>query len=154
MSHFNIFQLSKKPIERENYITENNILEDELVQERSDYPDGEENDTAGAFRLLANEMKAIADVDEKARTITFKCRSAVRREYNRHLRACFRKHMDDLKKGECSYWLFHRSIEDVCFIRCLFHIGWCHTPSSIVEDYLNGNLPRTLHVGAILKAHC
>ena len=45
-------------------------------------------------------------------------------------------------------------ITEPCGIDDLFHLGHCKKASTFLAEYLTGYWPRTMHIGAILDAHC
>ena len=152
MGHFKIIQVSNVAIDEESYISDSDIFEDEVFNMNADYGGEPVNDYDKAMSDIKDELKDIATVDTLKRTITFKNKSSVRKVYAEHIRKQNKWLREELDRAVCRHYAFRRAVDEVCYCRDLFHHGYCQTSSSLVEDYLNGHLGRTLHIGAILDA--
>ena len=160
MSSFHIVQISEKPINRNGYITPadfSDLLDqDPLVAARADYfyEPGETETGGEALEAVRRELAPLGEVDLKRRTLTFRDKSVLVREYGRFMAGKWESHLKSLSGGTCRWWDLHRDIEDVFGIDCLFHLSYAKTSAYVLSDYVNGYLPQTVHIGEILTAHC
>ena len=155
MGHFNIIQISSKPVPQEGRINEMNIYEDGLFLDRSDWGGDPVADDESAMESIARALSPIAETDVKARTITFRPKEEVARKYAEYVQKETERHLETIRTtGSPDWWAFHRKIENVFGISDLFWNDSCQCTGRMLEDYLDGWLPQTVHVGAILSAHC
>lgn len=154
MSHFNIIEISTEDVPASETARELPIWEDHLFLSRSDWGGQPVDNYPLVLKCIKNMMRKVATVNLRKRTIRFRSKSAVMKAYKRHLDAALREHKKRLKDGYCSNWKLRRMVEDACGIDDLFYNGYCMTGGGLIEDYLNGVLPQTLHIGSIIDAHC
>ena len=151
--HFNIVEISTTHVPARQTRRELAVYEDTLLLSRSDWFGLPVDDYPGALENIQHAIRPIASVNLKRRTLRFHSKKAVARTYARHLNEAHRKHNADLRKGVCRHWELRRCVDDICGIDDLFYNGYCQTAGGLVEDYLNGHLPRILHIGTIIDAH-
>ena len=154
MGSFNIIEISTSHVHARQTNRELPIWEDPLFLQRSDYGGEPEENYDISLQCIKQMMRKVATVNLRKRTIRFRSKNAVMKSYKSHINKAWNEQKDNLKKGICSHWKLQRDIENTCGIDNLFWKGYCITGSGLIEDYLNGHLPQTLHIGTIIHAHC
>ena len=156
MGRFYIIQLSPEPVADEFRVKGSHLYDDPAFEARADYGGDPVHDEEEVLGEIAGELKDVATVSVKDRTVTFTDPDTLRELYARDIKNAFDEHMRKLREEKkCDWWRFHRRIEDVFGISDLFFTnGYCQKAGELVEDLINGNIPATLHIGAILWAHC
>ena len=155
MSHFNIYQLTTRQVDKSHWVKPERLVDDVLVGMRSDYIDGPAKDRGNELRILRRELEPFAAVDVSKGTITFKSKAIVTRTLSNLVWDMTREFLTDLEfAGKPSLRSFRKGAENLVDTDALFHMDYAMTLSQVVEDYLCGYLPRTLHVGSIVTAHC
>ena len=153
MSHFRVIEISLSHVPVSRTREELNIYEDHLFLSRSDWGGEPVDDYGYALERIKDELRKVATVNRRKRTIRFRSRNAVKNAYLKSLNTTFRKHKARLKEGVCRHYELRHAIDDICGIGDLFHTGYCQTGGQLIEDYLNGYLPQTVHIGTIIDAH-
>lgn len=160
-----IIQLSEQRLSKPEHITIFDLTEDQCLKAHSDYA-GSEYQYDDVIDEIATELRPVAFINKTRHTLTFKKQTSVERKYLRNLLQVYR----DTKKGLFpsipligtaspgyhSHHAVNAGVETVGVSDYLFSYGpdnACHTLSELLFDYLNGNLPRTLRIGAILDYH-
>lgn len=158
MSHIYIIQLATEPIDKETEgMTYCDYTEDPLFIERTDYggdPVSEED--PDILDAIARELEGVATLDKENLTITFAAKDEIKTGYLSWLTAAFINHSEKLsKESKSEWWKLHKDVENVFGIDDLFYLnGYCHCAGRLLEDYINGQLPQTVHIGNIHWAHC
>lgn len=154
MSHYKIIELSPNPIKKSNFDILD-IEDDPLFLERSDYG-GEKWDYKEVIDQIAKDLRPVAFVNKRRRTITFKSKKSVTKTYLKNISYTVREFRKHLMTGSGEIrddYALHSNIDDVCGCIDLFYVHYCQTLSGVISDYLNGCLPRKLHIGRILSGH-
>ena len=159
MSSFNIIQLSAFPVRKDRAIENADVFDDPLVNQRSDYLHDDDSPLCGerlreGIRRLGPMLAPVAVVDPDKGTLTFKSRAVVSSAYASHIRKAAEEHVRQAICGKPDQYSFRRAVDEACGIDDLFHMQYALTASQLINDYLNGWLPQTLHFGNILSAHC
>lgn len=157
MSSIRIIQLSREKLEKGDGITINDIYEDPLFLDESDY--GGELQTkenyVKSLKLLQNDIRPFARVNLRTRTIHMKAPEIVKRNYLRYVNGTMKEFKKEFSEGKyCNAEYTLRSRMRELTSSDLFHVGYCVKLSQVIADYLSGYLPATLYVGNILDAHC
>lgn len=153
-----IIQLSPSRVHRNKHITIFDLIDDPCLKGHSS--------SAGAEYLyervveeIALELRPVAFLNKKRRILTFKKPSSLKRLYLQNLLQVYR----GAKKGFSpasgltglhSHSGVMKGVETVGVSDFLFSYGTgnaCHTLSELLSDYLNGELPRSLYLGAVLS---
>lgn len=160
-----IIQLSSERITKQEHITFLDLTEDACLKSHSDYA-GCEYQYEGVINEIATELRPVAFINKAKRTLTFKQPGTVRKIYLRNLLQVYRTTKRDLTgptstdQANPSVRPSHRTvqngIETVGLTDYLYFygpVGGCITLSELLLDYLNGHIPRTIRIGAILNYH-
>ena len=156
MSGLLVLQLSTEPCREEDLISFDALSEDELYNMRTDY-DNEPRSLEEVKRWVQDEFGPFASVDAEKRTVTFHDRKTVRRAWKRALLGCLRRFLREIRKGKTvmgEYHLRRGVAEPFDFRNLLYYDGYCHNASTLVAEYLEGAMPRTLFIGSVLEGHC
>ena len=154
MGHTNVVEVSLAPVPKSKCYKNVNFEDDHTFDKRCDYGGEPVDNYEKELKNVKADLSLVASVNLRKRTIRFHSKQSVRKAYLKSLRNAFRNHKDLLKEGECRNWKLVKDVEQVCGIDYLYLMGFCRNGGDIVEDYLNGKLPQTLYIGAILDAHC
>ena len=160
-----IIQLSEQRLSRPEHITVFDLTEDSCLKAHSDYA-GSEYQYDDVIDEIATELRPVAFINKARHTLTFKKQTSVERRYLKNLLQVYRdtkrglfpstSSLGPVVSGHHSHQAVNASLETVGVSDILFSYGQgnaCHTLSELLFDYLNGNLPRTLRIGAILDYH-
>lgn len=153
MSHFNIIQLM--PEKDADRINENALYEDHYFHARCDYG-GNEKEYAEVIDTIKRELRPVAFVNKRKRTITFKSKNSVREYLIRNARKAVNELAKTLRtgKGEISSdWALRSRLEGVGCCEDFFHLDYCRPLSDILLDYYHGYIPKTMYIGTILNGH-
>ena len=153
MSHFNIIQLM--PDKDANRISEGTLYEDVYFKSRCDYG-GDEKEYAKVIDTIARELRPVAFVNKRKRTITFKSKRSVREYLLRNARQAVGELTKKLRTGEgeiSSDWALRSRLESVGCCEDFFHLDYCRPLSDILLDYYHGWIPKTMYIGTILNGH-
>ena len=154
--HFQIIELSDKPITKNDWVSDTAFCEDATIMENTDYvgdlyTDAERN---GFLKdSLPILLKGIADVDSEKATFTFKSEKECRKTLMEEKQKVLDYIRERMKNGDCSFFDLRN------FGKCfrdwpqLFYYHGGYTSAQFIEDapYYNN---RTFYIGAIYDAHC
>lgn len=157
MSHLRIIELSPTPIkEKDSCFDVNDLIEDPLFLARCDYG-GDRVKYKNMIDVFAKEIRPVAFVNKRKRTITFKSVKSVKKRYLHNITRTVRQLSSFLRTGEGeirSDYSLHSNIDDVCGCdNMFFSDNYLHTLSSIVMEYINGYMPKTVYIGRVLDGH-
>lgn len=155
MSHFKIIQLVPEKEACKKAQIPFSLFEDPYYLERSDYG-GEPVKYKEVIDRIAKELRPVAFVNKKKRTLTFKSKRSVREYFLRSVRRTVRELHKTLRTGQGnigSHYRLRAALEDVCGCEDIFWLFYARPLSDILMDYLNGYIPRTVWFGEILNAH-
>lgn len=165
MSNFLVIQISKEKIEKDDHIDSYSLYNcgltestDPLIAERSDYG-GDEREFKDVAKRIQNDLRPIATVNIRKKTITFKPKEILMKMYMSYLDKVVKKHKAIAKeKGIIKHYDLKTAVEDVFGIDLVFHgttsYTYCMTSGYLFAEYMNGYIPQVLHIGAILSCHC
>ena len=153
-----IIQLKASPMSTREHITVMDLTEDKCLHAHSDWF-GTPYEYDDIVYEIARELQPIAFLNKHRRTITFKKETTVSRLILKNLLVVYRNTRKELRGGVCTHTGIVTDIETAGVSSFLFHYGIgdepaeCHTLSETLIDYMNGRLPRSLRIGAILDYH-
>lgn len=165
MSNFLVIQISEEKIEKDEHIDSYSIYNcgltesaDPLIAERSDYG-GDERKFKDVAKRIQHDLRPIATVNIRKKTITFKPKEVLMKRYMSYLNKVVKEHKAIAKeKGLIKHYNLKTAIEDVFGIDLVFRgttsYTYCMTSGYLLAEYMNGYIPRVLHIGAILSCHC
>ena len=155
--HFNIIQISEQRVPKGDRIDYYDVGEDPMFLAETDYGGDERTgeDRRDALECIQNQIKEFANVDVKTATITFKEKKIVKRAWVRHINKAVKTFKESLSDGVAATaeYKLRTNIAELAS-GDLWYYRYCTKFADIVADYLAGYLPKTLHIGAILDAHC
>ena len=157
MAYFNVIQISATKPSKDQYICKSSLYEDNLYLSESDW--GEDALTReqieDALKKIQVQLKPFATVNRKKETITFKSPDIVKKNYMKQVETAIKTFQKKMQEG--AYISAELNLRhDISELSSgdLFYTGCCQKLASIITDYLSGYLPKTIYIGAILKAHC
>ena len=154
MSHLHIVEISTERINKKDCHREIwNLYDDSVFTKTCDWGGNPVDDYDRALTDVKVDLKAVATVNLRRRTITFRSREAVLNAYRKSGSRAVRRHGEALKKGFCENYKLLKDIEYPCGIRNIYHKDYCLNGGDLIEDYLNGHLPKTLYIGTVCNGH-
>mgnify|MGYP006873018260 CR=1 FL=1 len=156
MSHISIIQLEKKPVKKENYMKESYLYEDEILNVKTDYftDNLSEEDKDIRLRYLRETLDPIVTIDTKKKTFHFKRRPSIMKAFRTDMEKEIENFKNDLLSDRCSMRRMRLALDEPFGDDTLYYYdGYCHTAGMLVDDLLNGWLPKILHIGEIFDGH-
>lgn len=150
---FNIIQVSESPVSKDDYISEDDVLEDEIFNMHADYVEDPDDVADDRLEDIKKELAVIADVDVRKKTITFKPKDEVHRVCAEHMKGVFAEFERRAAQGVFDSYLLRKGVNFVCGIDDLFYKDYCQDAGRFLSDYVAGHLPGKLYIGAVLNAH-
>lgn len=153
--HFNVIQISENPVHKDDRIDMWDIAEDPLFLDESDYG-GDEKKYSDVIESIKRELEPFCVVNKKKRTITFRPKKTVEREWLQAIDDTLTQFKENIRNKAYSTaeYQLRSHIREPHGVDDLFYNRYCRKFSSVIADYLAGYLPKTLYIGAILDAHC
>ena len=161
MSYINVIQISEEPV-MDSLMEEENLYEDPVIMERSDYVSGTVQFDERLGRELQDELKDIATVDIEKRTITFLPKKTIRGKCIDWLKKTAMKYARELKsarKGSMSSCHHHlrRRVDDFFGISALFrgteYYPYVRTSGQVIDSFLAGEISKKQYIGAVIRIH-
>lgn len=162
MPHSLIIQLTEKKVSKKEHITIFDINEDAVYLNNADYG-GAEGNFKESFSEIKQKLGHLATFNKKKQTMTFRKETQLKRLYMDKVRKLYLTIKNTLRQDGMPDVPNHRRviqrIESLGTYNCLLHYddgsgaARCHTAAEAVIDYLNGRIPRTMKIGAILDYH-
>ena len=162
MPHSLIIQLTENRVPKKEHITVFDISEDPVYLNNADYG-GAEGNFKESFPEIKQKLGHIATFNKKKQTMTFRKEMQLKLLYMNNVRKLYLAIKNTLHQNGTPGIPDHRGviqrIESLGTYNCLLHyddgsgIPRCHTAAEAVIDHLNGKIPKTMKVGAILDFH-
>ena len=162
MPHSIIIQLTEKRVPKKEHITIFDISEDPVYLNYADYG-GAEGSFKESFPEIKQKLGHIATFNRKKQTMTFRKETQLKLLYMNSIRKLYHTIKINLREKGTPGIPNHRGvierIESLGTYNCILHyddgtgIPRCHTAAEAVIDYLNGRIPKTMKIGAILDFH-
>lgn len=155
MSSILVIQLDTKPVPEHEQISFCVLEDDNLYLSRCDY-DMESRAIEEVDEWISDSFGEIATVDVAKRTLTFRDKDTVRNAWMERIRNAYDTLMESVPQGRYATpeYFFRTEVTRLGIDSLPFYFGYCHNPSELVADYLQGTIPDTLHIGAVLEGHC
>lgn len=151
MSGFNIIQLNVEKINKDDYINCMSTIDDSLIESHTDYVDDDVNDDE-RLKSVKYSVAPFATVNRARRTLTFKKRETVIAYYLNVIESAFEQHRKDIRDGlGYPYWRLRMLIDGVNDDIVWYGCG--QRMLDVIADYINGDIPRVMHIGAIMRGH-
>lgn len=157
--HFNLIEISSTSIPRKDcHDCINGLYDDPTFIAHADHGGEPVMDYEKELYDVAADLAEVATVNRRKRTIRFHSKKSVIRAILRSESKAFRNRRKELlETGKSNTSYLVTKIERACRITNLYYradgINSCFTGSELIDDYLNGYLPQTIHIGRIADAH-
>ena len=145
-----IIQIAPKRIDKKTYINLFDLTDDPYLSAHSQWY-GTTYKYAQVVNEISRELRPFAFINKKRKTLTFKKPGSVQRQLQRSVLNAYRQK----KSSGGSYADLISSIDSAGISHILFHYGegqaHCHPLTEVLHDYLEGRLPKIVHIGGIVN---
>ena len=154
MSHIHIVEISTERIPLRDCNREiRDLNDDSAFLDSCDFGGEPVDNYDKALKQIQADLREVATVNIRRRTIRFRSKNAVVRAYRRSIARAYREHLLAVRDGHISNYTLKKRIMRSCGIYNLYYKDFCLNGGDLIENYVDGYLPQTLYIGAICDGH-
>lgn len=156
MAHFNIIQLSSDK-EDNKILVHRDFFNDPLFQDETDYI-GDKltgKDRRKAIEHFKNTIGACANIDIVNETLTFNDKETVKELYIQQVQKAMSEFVESFADNRhgFGYYCLQKGIKKLSYDTLFYYNDSGQTLASLLADYLDGYLPKTMYIGDIFDAN-